>query len=245
MACPSWTAQLDAYLDGELSAEEARAAYQHLRECPACAAESAARLQEKRAIREAAPRYSPEPALRARIQKTVAPRPALVGRWIPVFATCTVALLIVGAVVLRQDRWNQRDDLSELVDQHVATLASANPVDVISTDRHTVKPWFEGRIPFTFNLPELQGSEFALIGGKVAYLGQSPGAELLFRVRKHQLSVFIFQERKSMDLRTVAVKAHLSFEVRTWAENGLRYVVIGDASAQDLDTLSELLRTAK
>ncbi len=85
--------------------------------------------------------------------------------------------------------------MSELVDQHVATLASSNPVDVVSTDRHTVKPWFEGKIPFTFNLPDLQGSPFALAGGRVAYVKQSPGAELIFRIRQHQISVFIFQER--------------------------------------------------
>ena len=81
---------------------------------------------------------------------------------------------------------------SELADLHVATLASATPVDVISTDRHTVKPWFEGKIPFTFNLPELQGTEFSLVGGRVTYLSQAPGAHLLYRLRKHELSVFIF-----------------------------------------------------
>ena len=91
--------------------------------------------------------------------------------------------------------------VSELADLHVATLASANPVDVVSTDRHTVKPWFAGRIPFTFNLPELQDSPFTLVGGKVSYLNQSPGAELIYRVRQHQISVFIFQEK---DLRNVS-----------------------------------------
>ena len=64
--------------------------------------------------------------------------------------------------------------MSELVDLHVATLASSNPIDVVSSDRHTVKPWFEGKIPFTFNLPELQNSPFTLVGGRVSYLNQSP-----------------------------------------------------------------------
>jgi anti-sigma factor RsiW len=124
----------------------------------------------------------------------------------------------------------------------VATLASANPVDVVSTDRHTVKPWFEGKIPFTFNLPELQGSPFVLVGGRVSYLSQSPGAELIFRVRQHQISVFIFQERGPSDAHEA--RTALSFEVRSWRHNGLRYVVIGDASPQDLDRLSELLKAA-
>jgi anti-sigma factor RsiW len=107
-----------------------------------------------------------------------------------------------------------------------------------------VKPWFEGKIPFTFNLPELQNSPFVLVGGRVSYLNQAPGAELIFRVRLHQITVFIFQEK---DLRNVAIDSGLtahSFGVRSWSHNGLRYFVIGDASAQDLDKLSELLKAA-
>jgi anti-sigma factor RsiW len=131
------------------------------------------------------------------------------------------------------------------VDQHVATLASANPLDVISTERHTVKPWFAGKIPFTFNLPELQGSPFVLAGGRVSYLSQSPGAELIFRVRQHQISLFIFQDQGLREAGTnEPERTALSFEVRTWRHNGLRYFVIGDASPQDLDKLSELIKAA-
>jgi len=90
----------------------------------------------------------------------------------------------------------------------------------------------------------LQDSPFVLVGGRVTYLNQSPGAELIFRVRQHQISVFIFQEK---DLRNIGGNAALtanSFGVRSWSHNGLRYFVIGDASAQDLDKLSELLQAA-
>ena len=70
-------------------------------------------------------------------------------RWLPILATAAV-MLLAGALFLTLNR-SQQQLISELVDQHVATLASLNPVDVISTDRHTVKPWFAGKIPFTFN----------------------------------------------------------------------------------------------
>ena len=73
---------------------------------------------------------------------------------------------------------------SEIADLHVATLASSSPVDVISTDRHTVKPWFQGKIPFAFNLPELQNSEFSLLGGRMTYLDQTPGAHLIYDAAK-------------------------------------------------------------
>jgi anti-sigma factor RsiW len=118
-------------------------------------------------------------------------------------------------------------------------------VAAISTNKHTVKPWFAGKIPFTFNLPELQDSPFTLLGGKVSYLNQSPGAELIFKVRQHQISVFIFQERSLGNSRAEdAVQNALSFNVRRWSHNGLRYFVIGDASAQDLDKLTELMKSA-
>lgn len=136
--------------------------------------------------------------------------------------------------------------LSELADLHVATLASANPIDVVSTDRHTVKPWFAGKLPFTFNLPEPQNSPFQLVGGRVAYFEQSPGAQLLFQVRKHQISVFIFSERSLATPMSPANKVEhkLDFNIQTWSQNGLRYFVISDASPADVAALSDLLKHA-
>jgi anti-sigma factor RsiW len=253
MVCETWTDKLDAYLDGELPTGEARSVGEHLQGCAACAAESLSRVQQKRAVQAAGRRFTPDPAFRARIQKSIAARPpARWNRyWFPVLATAMV-LLIAGALSLRLNRGQRSDQqlLSELADLHVATLASSNPVDVVSTDRHTVKPWFAGKIPFTFNLPELQDSPFTLVGGKVSYLNQSPGAELIFRVRQHQISVFIFQER-AFEGRTLgnvrpddAAQNALSFNVRRWSHNGLSYFVISDANPQDLDKLSELIKAA-
>jgi anti-sigma factor RsiW len=248
MSCQAWTEKIDACLDGELSSADARALNDHLRECAACAAQSLSRVQQKRAVHAAGMRYTPDPAFRARIHKSVAARPSVIWKrlWFPVLAGAT-ALLIVGTISLSVNRSHavERQTLSELADLHVATLASSNPVDVISTDRHTVKPWFQGRIPFTFNLPELQDSPFTLMGGRVSYLHQSPGAELIFRVRQHQISVFIFQENAAQNVREGDVSnGALSFTARSWSHNGLRYFVIGDAAAQDLDKLSELMKGA-
>jgi anti-sigma factor RsiW len=115
---------------------------------------------------------------------------------------------------------------------------------VISTDRHTVKPWFQGRIPFAFNLPEVQNTEFTLIGGRVAYLDQTPGAELIYDLRKHHISVFIFPEaslRGSLPARPM-LPAGQTFSMETWSQNGLRYFVIGDANATDIAALAKLLQ---
>ena len=76
-----------------------------------------------------------------------------------------------------------------MADLHVSDLASANPYDVVSSDRHTVKPWFQGKIPFAFNLPEFAGTEFTLLGGRLVYLHQQPAAQLVVGVGKHRISV--------------------------------------------------------
>jgi anti-sigma factor RsiW len=248
MICEAWAEKLDSYLDGELPVSEERSLGEHLRGCSACAAESLGRVQQKRAVHAAGLRFTPGPAFRARIQESIAARrPARLRRfWFPVLASAMV-LLVAAAISLNviRGRRGEQQVMSELADLHVATLASVNPVDVVSTDRHTVKPWFAGKIPFTFNLPELQDSPFVLMGAKVSYLNQTPGAELIFRVRQHQISVFIFQERALGSTRVDdSLQSALSFTVRSWSHNDLRYFVIGDAGAQDLDKLSELLKAA-
>lgn len=247
MVCDTWKEKLDAYLDGELPAEEQQTLSRHLRECPACATDSLGRVQRKLAVRAAGQRFTPDPAFRLRVEKMIAPRkPSLWSlRWLPALATA-VAILIVGVFfIVNNHKRSQQQVLGELADLHVATLASSNPVDVISTDRHTVKPWFEGKIPFTFNLPELQGSPFTLAGGKVAYLNRSPGAELIFRIRQHQISLFIFQEQ-AMGIVPANGQSQtaFSFNVVSWTHNGLRYFLVGDVDIQDMNRLSELLKAA-
>jgi anti-sigma factor RsiW len=247
MACEEWRGKLDLYVDGELAAAEAGVLGAHLKVCSACASEALERVQLKRAVQLAGRRYEPSAQLRNRIAKGAAPS-ALVGfrmwRWAAVAA---VALVVAaGALYTSVDREKaQRQRVySELADLHVATLASAAPVDVLSSDRHTVKPWFQGKIPFTFNLPELQGSEFSLVGGRVAYLEQTAGAHLIFQVRQHKISVFIFPERAEMPSLAAGPVNELSFSVESWTKSGLRYFVIGDASADDIRALSKLLRSA-
>jgi anti-sigma factor RsiW len=121
-------------------------------------------------------------------------------------------------------------------------LASVNPYDVISEDRHTVKPWFQGKLPFTFNLPELAAdSPFKLKGGKLVYAQRSPGAELVYQVRQHKISVFIFQAR---DVHGQASGSNLAFTVNGWQQGGLQYYIVTDAAREDAAQLRSLLEDA-
>ena len=247
MACSEWGGKLDLYIDGELNSADARDLGTHLHGCTTCAADALQRVQMKRSVAAAGKRYEPSTQLRARIAKGVAAKPSWrSGSAWTLIAIPAVLVLIASVAVnlyVERGRTQRQRVYSELADLHVSALASNTPVDVISTDRHTVKPWFQGKIPFTFNLPELQGTEFTLLGGRITYLAQTPGAHLIYQIRKHEVSVFIFQDRGEETIPSSQVNA-VSFNVENWTQNGLRYFVIGDVGAEDIRTLSKLLQNA-
>jgi anti-sigma factor RsiW len=246
MVCESWNTKLDTYLDGEVPEMEMRSFHAHLRDCPSCAADALSRVQLKRAIQVAGKRFAPGAEFRQRMQNSMAPkRRSFPLTW--AFAAAVAILVVVTLSSTYLGNRSGRDQVfSEIADLHVATLASSSPVDVISTDRHTVKPWFQGRIPFAFNLPELQNTDFSLLGGRMTYLEQAPGAHLIYDVRKHHISVFVFQERSlPAKLSDSSLKpGKLSFNMETWSQGGLRYFVIGDASGAEINRLVNLLKGA-
>jgi anti-sigma factor RsiW len=250
MVCELWKTRIDTYLDGELASEGMRDFDSHVHSCPICGADALARVQMKRSIQAVGKRFTPSPEFRKRVLRRIEakPRRAAFGiAWMMASAVIAV-LLVVGLASTYRLRDGARTEqvFSEVADLHVGMLASSAPVDVISTDRHTVKPWFQGKIPFAFDLPELQNSEFSLLGGRMTYLAQTPGAHLVYEVRKHRISVFVFREgslRVKLDENAPARK-ELSFNVETWSHGGLRYFVIGDASAIDVHNLADLLKSA-
>jgi anti-sigma factor RsiW len=249
VACNEWRDKLDSYVDGELMSSEAATLGAHLRSCAECAADGLQRVQMKRAVQVAGKRYEPSVDLRNKITKSIEVKShrGIAAKWkfvlIPALGLLAVAFLLTS--YLGSARAEQQRVYSELADLHVATLASSTQVDVLSTDRHTVKPWFQGKVPFTFNLPDLPGSEFSLLGGRVAYLEQVSGAHLIYQVRKHEISVFIFPDREgAMRSLSSGTANAASFNLQTWTKNGLRYFVIGDASGEDIKTLGRLLQNA-
>jgi anti-sigma factor RsiW len=246
MVCESWKAKLDTYLDGEVAEGEMRSFDAHIRSCLSCSADALTRVQMKRAIQAAGKRYTSSAEFRKRMQQKIAAKPQRRFGLSWTLAAAAAAVILVGTLTSAYlgSRPGRDQVFSEIADLHVATLASSSPVDVISTDRHTVKPWFQGRIPFAFNLPELQNSEFSLLGGRMTYLEQTPGAHLIYDVGKHHISVFVFQERSlPAKLRDSASQPDkLSFNMETWSQGGLRYFVIGDASAANIESLAKLFK---
>jgi anti-sigma factor RsiW len=237
-----WREKVALYVDDELEPAAQAEVFTHLHACPDCAATMLDQMELKKAVRMAGRRFIAPPELRATIRKSVVPsaKGRYVWQW-GLIAACLVLVAALGLFVLRKT--SASDPLmAEVVDQHITTLASQNPVDVISSDRHTVKPWFQGKLPFSFNLPELANTSFTLIGGRAVYLEQNPGAELLYEVGKHKISVFVLPARDGR--RSSAPNGNLSFTVQSWNQDGLRFYLVTDAAKEDAVRLASMFREA-
>lgn len=245
MNCATWQDKIDAFVDSELSPGEALGFEEHLRSCPACSQETLARQRLKAETRLAGQRYTPSTEFERRIRQRTAPKRHRLFAWLPVVATAAALVLIAGILGLMwREHARAQAVVAQLVDQHVTTLASENPVDVVSTDSHTVKPWFGGKVPFSVDLPNLSGTQFELLGGKVVYVQQAPAAQLIFAIRKHRISVFMLRD-------TTAVAAmgndsspvrRTGFNTQTWVEDGIRYFAISDVDPHDISQLCDLLK---
>ena len=246
MPCNSNPATLGAYLDNELPAEQMAALRAHVPTCARCAAEVAELAKLQRSLRPARERFTPTPDFRRKMQRQLGAAP--LRSWsfslMPALAVLVLMLLLGFSWFAYSHRANA---FAEAADLHVNALASANPVDVVSSDRHTVKPWYRGRIPFSFNLPELQNTGYTLLGGRLVYFHQQPGAQLLVALHQHKISVLIFQETPEL-ARAFAgpssVEHRNSFSIETWTSQDLRFVVIGDAEPTAINKLAQLLKQA-
>lgn len=239
MSC-EWRDKVGLFVDDELEQAAQEEVSAHLAACGECTAAVAEQLALKKAVRLAANRYSAPPELHAAVYRQLHPH-ARVSPWWKWGMSAVSLLLVVALGFALWPRSRGQDRLAaEMVDQHVIALASPNPVDVISEDRHTVKPWFQGKLPFTFNLPELAGSNFKLIGGKAVYLQQKPGAELLYQAGQHKISVFILQQRES----SRAAAGPSTFTIKNWRQNGLEFYLVTDASDAEAGRLVTMFQEA-
>lgn len=238
MSC-QWQDKISLFVDDELQGADQQQVSAHLSGCAECTAEVAEQLALKKSVQVGAKRYAAPPDLHAAVFRQLHPH-ARVSFWWKwgMSAVCLVLVAALGYALW--PRPSGKDPLmAELVDQHVIALSSPNPVDVISEDRHTVKPWFQGKLPFTFNLPELAGSNYKLIGGKAVYVQQKPGAELLYLIGQHKISVFVLQ----MPSDRVS-GAQSTFNIKSWDENGLRFYLVTDASDAEATRLISMFQDA-
>jgi anti-sigma factor RsiW len=134
--------------------------------------------------------------------------------------------------------------VTEVFDQHVATLAAGTPPQVLSTDRHTVKPWFQGKIPFSFNLPENLPADTMLDGANLNYLDGQPVAQLLYSIGRHRVSVFVRQQDSLPPVNAFSTD-HAGFHVMVFTAGDLAITAISDADSARLNQLASAIRQSQ
>jgi anti-sigma factor RsiW len=241
--------KLSAFIDGELSPTERQGIERHLTTCHACSLRVLSATQLKSATARAGQRFVPPPEALARLtaqlssqkispQQQTKPAARIYSMPPAVWAAlAAIALLSISLLGWRQ--LHQTNTLAaELLDQHLATLSSGAIPQVISTDRHTVKPWFQGRLPFSFNLPDATAlpPDTILKGADLTYLSGQPAALLLFTIHKHEVSVFLTQRATSPTLTTLP-NARAGFTLHTATTADLRIIAVSDVNPADLDLL--------
>jgi anti-sigma factor RsiW len=245
MQCNYAATMIGAYLDGELLPDQAAAVQEHLGSCMHCSSEIAEIARVQRSLRSARGHFAPSAEFRRKVQKQISrPRRRNWLIWtMPVGVALATTILLTTFAYIGHAR--RSSAFAELADLHVNALSSTNLVDVVSTDRHTVKPWFQGKIPFSFNLPEFSGTQYTLLGGRMVYFHQHPGAQLIVSMNQHKISVLIFQN--SVDLGgalagQAAQDRRTSFGIEGWQSQQLRFVLVSDADPAGIDNLARLLK---
>src|SRR3954454_22539519 len=230
MTCDEAEILLHALLDGELDAGHAREIEEHIATCPRCAAQLRAYSEMSKAVSDADLHFTAPPALRQRIEAAL-PQPRLASRrsLLQGFAlgSAVSALAATGlvAIVLRNE--DEQRILSEVVSAHLRSLQAGHLTDVVSTDQHTVKPWFNGKLDVAPPVLDLAAQGFMLTGGRLDYVdGRALGA-VVYRRRSHVVNLFVAQAA-SAEQRAARVETVQGFNIRRWSDRGLNYWAVSD-----------------
>jgi anti-sigma factor RsiW len=247
MTCDEVEILLHALLDGELDAGHAREVEAHIAGCPRCAAQLAAYREMSKAFAAAELHYTAPPALRRRIEESLpqaAPAPsrrAVMRGFALGSAVSALAATGLVAIVLRND-----DDArinSEIVSAHLRSLQAGHLTDVLSTDQHTVKPWFNGRLDVAPPVIDLTAQGFTLIGGRLDYVDARPIGAIVYRRRLHIINLFVAQTA-STEPRAATMKTFQGFNIRSWSEHGLNYWAVSDLAADELAEFGDKFQAA-
>jgi mycothiol system anti-sigma-R factor len=237
--------RLHAYLDGELDAAGAADFEQHLRTCPQCSSALAAE-QSLRASISSAQLYERAPSqLRNQIRKSLPHNsPATVPKsrtwpWLALAAALILAAFLGRELLGLVHLHDQRSVLaSAAVDAHLRSLQPGHLTDVQSSDQHTVKPWFDGKVDFAPTVRDFAANDFPLLGGRLDVLGGRTAAALVYGRRKHIINVFVM-ESSNADVPPSSGDLH-GYHWLSWQNDGFTYMAVSDAAPQDLVQLRDL-----
>jgi len=247
-ACPDRIMLLHALLDDELDAVNAAACEAHLRNCGGCTAEMD-RLRALRAtLEDPALRYTAPASLRARIDAAIpandaAARPPSRLAWASAGAGMAAAAALLLTVTLPQLQPHASDDIAQqLVSGHVRSLLANHLVDVVTSDQHVVKPWFNGRIDFSPATPDLKAQGFPLVGGRLDYIGGRVVPAIVYHRRLHTINLFAWPAGGPAPSATAAPDG---YHLRHWQRDGLDYWAVSDIGEGDLALFEQAFNAAR
>ncbi len=255
MSCDFSGTLLHAYLDGELDAMRAADFERHLETCRECtatlgAAESLRSSLQRAQLYETAPiglRNELRKKLRAELKGSSAGANGSTinaWRWLAVAASL---LLITGVAwfAVPHFRGASSDTASsvtstEVIDAHIRSLQAGHLTDVTSTDQHTVKPWFDGKLDFIPPVHDFMDEGFPLLGGRLDVLGERNVAALVYGRRKHFVNVFVWPT-KEPDTPIHPPGSRQGYQWVHWRHKGMEFCAVSDVSAPDLHELAQLI----
>jgi anti-sigma factor RsiW len=236
---------LHAYADDELDLVNVREIEQHLRSCDECR-----RIEQQiRALRGAlnndAPAYRAPARLRKNIRavlrREAKPTEKTFSPWFVFTTGAAFALILFAFVFFQTNRASPGNAIVDrVVDNHVRSLLATHLVDVASSNQHTVKPWFDGKIDFAPDVHDFATSGFPLVGGRLDYLDGKTVVALVYQRNKHPINVFIMPATGSSD-RSPVLSTHRGYNLFHWTRGGMEYWAISDLNEAELRQFIALL----
>jgi anti-sigma factor RsiW len=231
---------VQAELDGELDAAGAAALATHAETCPDCAALQAELATQSGRLRTGLTRYTAPPDLRAKILSHVpASKPAR--RFRPGWghgASFGAGLAVAASIAVLLVLPGHDDAVPDIVAAHIRALQPGHLVDVGSSDQHTVKPWFDGRLDYAPPVRDFAAQGFPLIGARLDYLAGRPVAVLVYGRDKHLIDVFVWPGDHA-----ASAAASQGYNVDSWTQGGMNFRAVSDLNPTELAELSQLIRS--
>jgi anti-sigma factor RsiW len=237
MKCEDAIVLVHALADGELDAGHAREVEAHAATCTRCTGELAAARETKQALAAHDLRYAAPASLRARIEGAMPKAQPVADRraWLKGFALggtlSALAASGIGFLVLHDAREDRL--LGDAISAHLRSLQGDRLTDVLSSNQHTVKPWFNGRIDLAPPVPDLTAQGFTLIGGRLDFLDGQPVAALVYRRRAHVINVFVGQALGASGTGP-QMQVVQGFNVLRWRNGGLSIIAVSDLNREEL-----------
>ncbi len=248
MTCDEAEILIHAMIDGELDAGHAREVEAHAAGCSRCATAIAAYRRMSQAIASADLSYAAPARLRRRIEASLPKRATaepsrrlVLGGFAMGSAVSALAATGLFIVALRND--DQERMTSEIVSAHLRSLQPGHLTDVLSTDQHTVKPWFDGRIDVAPPVIDLTAQGFTLIGGRLDYVDARPIGAVVYKRRAHVINLFVGQTSR-MEHRAPRSETFQGYNIRSWSNRGLNFWAVSDIGADELAEFSEKFEAA-